>query len=675
MKHTLLLLNILAVFSLSNLSAQSQKQDTLALHEVTIITSSKNPVTIGNTTQKIEVILNKDAEKIVLGNRNIADALKYLPGVSVSTLSRNDANWGTYGGIGPKYNTYMVNGLPVDAFIDGQSLSTQYLDRIEVQRGPASVLYPNYLSQDFAGNQSPLAGTVNLILKNNIKNPQTNASLSYGSFNTLNAHLYNQGSVANMGYFAGVDYEKSDYTNYGTQGSWLNMQKNPEYIKSKFFAGITWRPANDEKHLVSVFANHATHKGDAGRVYRGFDHAYDLVNAGYNFFVNEKITVKANAGYRSYDRTWQESNFGIIDTLKSNNGAVQKIIPVDVAVIVKHGFNNVLTTGVDYQHADYYTWSDPLRGYHSFGNKSNATQAGIYAQEEVSIGKLIIRGGFRVNNTKNKIFLINGGAPGQPSQSWNSFIWNLGLKHHISPIVALYINAGNSFMTPGLKSVGGTIPLSKKGVVGYNGQLPNPDLKPESGFSLDGGIDLSLQNRLSIGLRLFHTEIKDAIIDIAVSQNPSQSQSINAGHSKAAGVELQFNQRLNDQFKWFANLTFVKTKIANKNDSDQDGANIPFSPEWVANAGFDVNLPFGISFSPYLNYNNGYYDSNSKSGRRLFKQGALLNAYASKCLVKQNKYGLDIFGQFYNITNNRFEMPWQFQDPGFSLMIGIKAKF
>jgi hypothetical protein len=29
---------------------------------------------------------------------------------------------GTYGGIGPKYSTMMVNGLPVDAFVDPMTL-------------------------------------------------------------------------------------------------------------------------------------------------------------------------------------------------------------------------------------------------------------------------------------------------------------------------------------------------------------------------------------------------------------------------------------------------------------------------------------------------------------------------------------------------------------------------
>lgn len=46
-------------------------------------------------------------------NRNIAELLRYQPGVAVTVLSRNDANWGSYGGLGPKYNSYLLDGFIV----------------------------------------------------------------------------------------------------------------------------------------------------------------------------------------------------------------------------------------------------------------------------------------------------------------------------------------------------------------------------------------------------------------------------------------------------------------------------------------------------------------------------------------------------------------------------------
>jgi outer membrane receptor protein involved in Fe transport len=667
MKKKGLLLAGLWAFSLLQISAHEYAKDTIAI-EVITVTASKTPQSIGNVTQKIDVIDSKEIGKVVSGNRTISEVLMYKPGSSVSSLSRNDANWGTYGGIGAKYSTYMLQGLPIDAFVDPMSLDLSAIDRIEVQRGPASVIYPNYLSQDFAGNQSPLAGTINLILKEKIDKPLTNFSTAYGSYNTLNGQFYHQGKTQNLNYYAGANYESSDYTNYGTANSWLNMQKNPEYKKTKLFGGATWYPAGNDKQKFTLFVNKTFHTGDAGRVYRGFENEYGTINAGYSIELNDRMNLQAHAGIRNYNRSWQESNFGVIDTLKSNNGVDQTIVPADISLTIRHGKANLFIVGSDYQGANYSTWSDPLKGYQSFGNKSTAFQSGIYAQEELHISKLIWRAGVRYNYMKNNVELVDGGAPGEKTKEWNSFLWSTGLKYKFNNDLSLFANAGNSFLTPGLKSTGGTIRLSDKGVIGRNGQLPNPNLKPESGLGIDAGADVSLPANFKISVRGFYLSVNDAIIDNVVSQKPSQTQSINAGQTTSKGVEAELKQMITTNIQWFVNYTFMKTEV-------KDAGTVPFAPEQVANLGVNLSTSYGLSFSPYLNYNNGFYDSSDMASRSFFKPGTLLNINVSQILAKTESYKVEAFGNFYNITNNKYEMPWQFQNPGFSMMAGIKATF
>lgn len=667
MKKKGLLLAGLWAFSLLQISAHESAKDTIAI-EVITVTASKTPQSIGNVTQKIDVIDSREIGKVVSGNRTISEVLMYKPGSSVSSLSRNDANWGTYGGIGAKYSTYMLQGLPIDAFVDPMSLDLSAIDRIEVQRGPASVIYPNYLSQDFAGNQSPLAGTINLILKEKIDKPLTSFSTAYGSYNTLNGQFYHQGKTQNLNYYAGANYESSNYTNYGTANSWLNMQKNPEYKKTKLFGGATWYPAGNDKQKFTLFVNKTFHTGDAGRVYRGFENEYGTINAGYSIELNDRMNLQAHAGIRNYNRSWQESNFGVIDTLKSNNGVDQTIVPADISLTIRHGKENLFIVGSDYQGANYSTWTDPLQGYQSFGNKSTAFQSGIYAQEELHISKLIWRAGVRYNYMKNNVELVDGGAPGEKTKEWNRFLWSTGLKYKFNNDLSLFANAGNSFLTPGLKSTGGTIRLSDKGVIGRNGQLPNPNLKPESGLGIDAGADVSLPANFKISVRGFYLSVNDAIIDNVVSQNPSQTQSINAGQTTSKGVEAELKQMITTNIQWFVNYTFMKTEV-------KDAGTVPFAPEQVANLGVNLSTSYGLSFSPYLNYNNGFYDSSDKASRSFFKPGTLLNINVSQILAKTESYNIEAFGNFYNVTNNKYEMPWQFQNPGFSMMAGIKATF
>jgi iron complex outermembrane recepter protein len=667
MKKTSLLFTVLLTFSLLQVFAQKSLNDTIAI-EVITVTASKTPQSVGNITQKIDVIDSKEIGKVVSGNRNISEVLMYKPGASVSSLSRNDANWGTYGGIGAKYSTYMLQGLPIDAFVDPMSLDLSAIDRIEVQRGPASVIFPNYLSQDFSGNQSPLAGTINLILKEKIDKPLTSLSTAYGSYNTLNGQFYHQGKAQNLNYFAGANYESSDYTNYGTANSWLNMQKNPEYKKTKLFGGATWYPAGNDNQKFTLFVNKTFHTGDAGRVYRGFENEYGTINAGYSIELNDHMNLQAHMGIRNYNRSWQESNFGAIDTLKSNNGVDQTIVPVDILLTIKHGKENFFIVGSDYQGANYSTWTDPLNGYQSFGNKSTALQTGFYVQEELHLNSLIWRAGVRYNYMKNNIELVDGGAPGETTKEWNSFLWSTGLKYKFNSDFSLFANAGNSFLTPGLKSTGGTISLADKGVVGHNGQLPNPNLKPESGLGVDIGTDIFLPSNFKVSVRGFYLSVNDAIIDNVVSQNPSQTQSINAGKTTSKGLEAELKQMITNNIQWFANYTLMKTKV-------KGAGTVPFAPEQVANLGVNLSTSYGLSFSPYLNYNNGFYDSSDKAGRSFFKPGALLNLNVSQVLAETENYKVEAFGNFYNVTNNKYEMPWQFQNPGFSMMAGIKATF
>ncbi|NTV48008.1 MAG: hypothetical protein HGB11_16155, partial [Chlorobiales bacterium] len=84
---------------------------------------------------------------------------------------------------------------------------------------------------------------------------------------------------------------------------------------------------------------------------------------------------------------------------------------------------------------------------------------------------------------------------------------------------------------------------------------------------------------------------------------------------------------------------------------------------------------FGLKINPFLNYNNGYYDSSSKSGRKKFKPGAIINLYVSQQITSGAGYKVEVFGQFFNLTNNRSEMPWGFRETGFATTGGLVVTF
>ena len=67
-----------------------------------VITDTKVAQSHDSVTQNIEVIHSDTMEQAPLNNRNVAELLRYTSGQFVNVLSRNDANWGAYAGLGPK---------------------------------------------------------------------------------------------------------------------------------------------------------------------------------------------------------------------------------------------------------------------------------------------------------------------------------------------------------------------------------------------------------------------------------------------------------------------------------------------------------------------------------------------------------------------------------------------
>jgi outer membrane receptor protein involved in Fe transport len=234
---------------------------------------------------------------------------------------------------------------------------------------------------------------------------------------------------------------------------------------------------------------------------------------------------------------------------------------------------------------------------------------------------------------------------------------------------------GTSFISPAAKSVGGTLNAGDFGVIGRNGQLPNPNLKPESGVGSDFGLDFAVTERATLGIRAFYNKISDAIVDNVVSNTPSQTKSVNAGNARAAGLELVYDHYVSDKIRVFTNFTYTGSRISNPFDRDQEGAELSFVPNYVVNSGFELNLPASYKISPYLHAVGTYYDGTSRSGRSEFGPYQVLNLKIEKTVYRTDSHSVILFTDLNNITNRRYVMPWQFRDPGFNIMGGLDLRF
>jgi iron complex outermembrane recepter protein len=652
--------------------AKKEQAQTPTFSEVVVVTGSKTEEPQRDTTQRIGVIVGDQIAAQAPSLRNIAELIQYQPGVSVTVLSRNDANWGSYGGLGPKYSTYLLDGLPVDSFVDTMSLDPWAFARIETHQGPASVLYSNYFSADFAGTQAPLAGLTNMVLKERIDAPVTHIVLDAGSWTTLGARFYHQDHKGSLHYFFGTTYEQSDYTDYGAPNSWLGMLDDPAYKKMRVYGRATYFAGSHQK--ISVFAQHTLHNGFTGRINRDYDHNNDTVNASYANDVSPTVNVQLKTGLRNYDRRWGDDNYPTSLALVDHSGVQQTIVPTDVTVTVKHHGHSALSIGADGQYATYTTYTE-ANAPRATGNDSSTVSTGAFLQEKYVTGRWVLRAGGRLNHIADTYSLIGGEAPGLGDTSWTKFLWSTGARFNISEKLAAFANAGSSFISPAAKSVGGTLNASDAGVVGRNGQLPNASLRPESGIGSDVGIDIAATPRTTIGLRGFYNRVSDAIVDNVVFRTPSQTQSVNAGNARSYGFELVYEQHVSDRLHAFANFTRTATSIANPLDKDQDGSELSFVPGYVVNAGMTWHAATTLTLSPYLHAVGTYYDSTSIAGRSTFGPYQTVNLKVEKTLSGTAGRAVVLFADVNNLTNRRYVMPWQFRDPGINILVGLDLGF
>lgn len=613
--------------------------------EQIVITATKTERPLDKVTQKVTVIDKEEIDKIVSGNKNLSELLMYQPGIAVSVLSRNHANWGTYGGLGPNYNTYMIDGMPMSSATSPMALDAFAVEQVESQRGPAPVLYSNYLDNDF-GVQSPLAGTTNFRLKDKIDQPLTKINLGIGSYNTRNMSIYSQGSQGAWDYFIGGSFEKSDYASYKP-----DMLNKPKYDKTKIYFKTAYDISDNKR--VSLFTSHTDNTGDEGKVGTGYDHNYDFLNLSYKSKISDRLDSEFKLGYRSTDRKY--------DDLTSN--MKQQNIPVDMTFTYKNGANQLLTFGTDYQ-SNKFEFAKINAGVSSTQTKVKTTSQGLFAQQEFFQGPWTFHIGSRYNKVETKPEMTNGAFVSGQSKSWDKVLWSAGARYAQNDKLSWYTNIGTTFNTPSAKDVFGTVRADKYGISGNKGQLPATDLKPESGTAYDLGFDYKLSSNSKLGLRTFYSEVKDRIQTEKVYQNPgdsddNQSRARNVGKTKSKGIELDYQQKIQEGFSWFGNYTYTDAE-------NNDGSKVSFVPQNLFNLGFTWEKPKDYSFAIYNHYTSGVYDGDKKGDGY-----SVTNAKFQKQLKDGVKANLDL----YNLGNKKFEMPWGFQDPGFSYQASLEFEF
>jgi vitamin B12 transporter len=181
--------------------AYGQAQDTVHLGTV-VVSASKVPKPANSLTQPVTVLSGEDLR--ARGVTRVSDALREVPGAAL-------VQSGSYGSLTSlflrggesRYTKVLIDGVPVNApggFFDFSHLTTDNIDRIEIVRGPASVLH----------GADAVSGIVQIFTRKGSGDPRASIGVRGGTYNSLDVDANAAGSTPLGAFSLGAAQHSTD---------------------------------------------------------------------------------------------------------------------------------------------------------------------------------------------------------------------------------------------------------------------------------------------------------------------------------------------------------------------------------------------------------------------------------------------------------------------------------
>jgi outer membrane cobalamin receptor len=420
--------------------------------------------------------------------------------------------------------------MPYSGSIDWNGMPLDFLDRVEVVKGPVSSLY----------GQNSMGGIINLVTKN-YSQEFLNSKVTLGSFNKKDINIGMNNIYNNISYTTLLQYKKGDGHRF-----------NAQYEQNNFYTKIY----NKEKEFsVSLMANRSLNGqpgfsveerptlisyrlSDRDSVYLQLFKKQNLNNNDnlvYSASINHFYTHYQDRGDTPEDESQDDTFYN--DTSLNLRTEYQKLFNDKSYLIVG---------------ADIIVEESDISIYKDIYSNPMQLTAGVFAQNRLVLNKKLLLGvGLRVdyrlidrgNIYSNKAF-SNVSPKINLSYKQDSYsTWNFALsKGFRSPSLSeMFLQYASDY---GLYTQG------------------NPDLEPEQLYGLDIGYDRSNLSDISFSVDTFYYVYEDMIDFVyglpVVARNRSDISS--------CGLETNINYKLNDNLSINAGYTYLRVNDLNDID-------------------------------------------------------------------------------------------------------------
>ncbi len=184
----------------------------------------------------------------------------------------------------------------------------------------------------------------------------------------------------------------------------------------------------------------------------------------------------------------------------------------------------------------------------------------------------------------------------ETSESSDSFVKSFGIAYHLSDNVKLRASYGEGFQVPEAQALAADYVVTDW--LGTKRYVGNPDLDPESSYTVDGGIEVTIDGFAS-SLTLFTTEYEDFIEQYEIA--PDEISWRNQDRATVTGIEGELSYLFpvtlaGSQFfmEPYTSGTYMLDYVSHFDDGSPD-EDIRYLPEWNLVTGLRVRDTGGFS--------------------------------------------------------------------------------
>lgn len=390
---------------------------------------------------------------------------------------------------------------------------TMMAERVEVLRGPASVLY----------GSNAMGGVINIVTRKMQEDGiRTNINIGAGSYGSIQTEATNRIRKGRFSSTVTASYNRTD----GHRAD-MAFEQYGGYAKLGYDFTDNWKVWGD----VNVTRFNATNPGSVMKPYIDND---QRITRGMTSFTLENYYEKTS-GALSFFYNWGDHwiNDGYQpggEPLQYRFNSNDQMLGVSWYQSVQLFQGNRLTVGADYFHFGGEAWNQFFDGHReTSANKSLNEVAGYVDFRQDIAAWLTLDAGARVD---------------YHSQTGTEFIPQVGLAFHLPENAEIKAMASKGFRNPTIREM-------------YMFPPQNPDLKPEKLWNYELSFSQRLMdNRLSYGLNVFYINGENLIIRLP-NPNGSGMLNQNSGEIENWGAEANVGYQFNPVWSVMANYSWL----------------------------------------------------------------------------------------------------------------------